>query len=92
MSPSDSQKTIDLIIPVYNEAGVVEHTYGQIREVVQPLPHTFHIFFVDDGSSDATPETLAALARQDDCITVLTGRARRSSRAGTDPAPDKEQG
>ena len=72
MSPSDFQKTIYLIIPVYNEVGVVEHTYGHIRDVIQRIPHRFHIFFVDDGSSDATPETLAALARQDDCISVLT--------------------
>jgi polyisoprenyl-phosphate glycosyltransferase len=72
MSPTDSQKTIDLIIPVYNEAGVVEHTYGQLGEVIQRLPYRFHIFFVDDGSTDKTAESLAALARQDICVTVLT--------------------
>jgi dolichol-phosphate mannosyltransferase len=72
MSPNESEKIIDLIIPVYNEAGVVEHTYGQICEVIQRLPHKFHIYFVDDGSSDATPDSLAALARQDDCVRVLT--------------------
>jgi dolichol-phosphate mannosyltransferase len=72
MSPKDSEKVIDLIIPVYNEAGVVEHTYGQICGVIQRLPHTFHIYFVDDGSTDGTSDSLAALARQDDCITVLT--------------------
>ena len=72
MSPNDSQKMIDLVIPIYNEAGVVEHTYSQIYEVIQRLPYKFHIFFVDDGSTDGTPESLAALSRQDDCVTVLT--------------------
>jgi dolichol-phosphate mannosyltransferase len=72
MSPKESQKNIDLIIPVYNEAGVVEHTYGKVCEVIRQLPHTFHIYFVDDGSMDATADSLVALARQDDCITVLT--------------------
>ncbi len=36
------------------------------------FPYTFHLYFVDDGSTDATTDSLAALARQDDCITVLT--------------------
>jgi glycosyltransferase involved in cell wall biosynthesis len=72
MSPKEPEKNIDLVIPVYNEAGVMEHTYGKICEVIQQLPHTFHIYFVDDGSTDATGDFLAALAHQDDCITVLT--------------------
>ncbi len=72
MSPKEPEKNIDLVIPVYNEAGVMEHTYGKICEVIRQLPHTFHIYFVDDGSTDATGDSLAALAHQDDCITVLT--------------------
>jgi polyisoprenyl-phosphate glycosyltransferase len=72
MSPKDSEKIIDLIIPVYNEAGVVEHTYGKICKVIRQLPYTFHICFVDDGSADATPSSLAALAQQDGCVSVLT--------------------
>jgi glycosyltransferase involved in cell wall biosynthesis len=72
MSPKESKNNIDLIIPVYNEAGVVEHTYGRVCEIIRQLPHTFHIYLVDDGSTDATADSLAALARQDDRITVLT--------------------
>jgi polyisoprenyl-phosphate glycosyltransferase len=72
MSPTVSEKIIDLIIPVYNEAGVVEHTYGKISEVIRQLPYTFHIYFVDDGSTDATAVSLSALARKEGCITVLT--------------------
>ena len=92
MSPNDSKKTIDLIIPVYNEVGVVERTYGQIRDVIQQLPHTFHIFFVDDGSSDATPESQAALARQDDCITILTLSRNFGHQAALTAGVDASQG
>jgi glycosyltransferase involved in cell wall biosynthesis len=72
MSPTVSEKIIDLIIPVYNEAGVVEHTYGKLSEVIRQLPYTFHIYFVDDGSTDATAASLTALAQPNGCITVLT--------------------
>ena len=72
MSRKKSEITVDLVIPVFNEAGVIEKTYAAVREVIQPLPYPFHIFFVDDGSTDGTASSLAALARQDPCITVLT--------------------
>ena len=72
MSPNEPEKRIDLIIPVYNEAGVVEQTYTGICEVIRRLPHRFHIFFVDDGSTDGTAESLAALRQQDEYVSVLT--------------------
>src|SRR5512138_2369609 len=72
MSTPNRELTVDLVIPVFNEAGVVEQTYSKICEAIHGLPHQFHIFFVDDGSSDGTSAALAALARQENNITILT--------------------
>jgi dolichol-phosphate mannosyltransferase len=72
MSTHQRELTVDLVIPVYNEAGVVEQTYSKICESIDGLSQKFHIFFVDDGSTDATHETLASLARAAKNITVLT--------------------
>jgi dolichol-phosphate mannosyltransferase len=72
MSTQKRELTVDLVIPVYNEAGVVEQTYSKICESIHGLSLKFHIFFVDDGSTDKTPESLAALARVEENITVLT--------------------
>src|SRR5215216_2408252 len=72
MPTQKSELTVDLVIPVFNEAGVVEQTYSKICEAIRGLFHKFHIFFVDDGSSDGTADSLAALARQEKNITVLT--------------------
>jgi glycosyltransferase involved in cell wall biosynthesis len=47
---SEHQLTSDLVIPVYNEAGVVEQTYADICKVVDCLPHKFTLYYVDDGS------------------------------------------
>ncbi|HAV78706.1 MAG TPA: glycosyltransferase [Anaerolineae bacterium] len=71
MSPRKSKSSIDLIIPVFNEAGVVDRTHVALREVIDLLPHKFTIYYVDDGSKDETAKTLRALGKQDKRIVVL---------------------
>ncbi|HLF73639.1 MAG TPA: glycosyltransferase family 2 protein [Anaerolineales bacterium] len=71
MSPKKSNLSVDLVIPVFNEAGVVEQTYTKICETIASLPYRFKIYFVDDGSTDGTPESLAALAHKDGRVIVL---------------------
>lgn len=71
MSPKKSKLNIDLVIPVYNEAGVVEQTYAKVCEVIDALPHKFTFYYVDDGSEDATAESLHALAKRDKRVVVL---------------------
>ena len=70
MSP-EHQLAIDLVIPVFNEAGVVEQTYADICRVIECLPYEFKIYYVDDGSRDRTVDSLHALAVKDKQIVVL---------------------
>jgi polyisoprenyl-phosphate glycosyltransferase len=70
MSPEHHLK-IDLVIPVYNEAGVVEQTYADICKVINCLPHKFTLYYIDDGSEDSTVNSLNTLADQDKRIVVL---------------------
>jgi glycosyltransferase involved in cell wall biosynthesis len=62
---------VDLVIPVYNEEGVVEQTYEDVRKVIDALPYKFTIYYVDDGSEDHTVQSLDALARRDKRVVVL---------------------
>jgi glycosyltransferase involved in cell wall biosynthesis len=61
MSPEREQTTVDLVIPVFNEAGVVEQTHARICAIIDVLPYDFTIYYVDDGSSDSTPDSLNSL-------------------------------
>jgi len=70
MSP-EYQQRIDIIIPIFNEAEVVEHTYANICKIIDGLPYQFTIYYVDDGSEDNTAESLSALADKDKRIVVL---------------------
>ena len=71
MSPRKSKLSIDLVIPVYNEEGVVEQTFVDVCKVIDALPHKFTIYYIDDGSQDGTIAYLKALAEKDKRVVVL---------------------
>jgi polyisoprenyl-phosphate glycosyltransferase len=71
MSPRLKPK-VDLVIPVYDEAGVIERFHEQIASILAEIPTTFHIYFVDDGSTDGTADALRTIADLDPRVTVLT--------------------
>jgi glycosyltransferase involved in cell wall biosynthesis len=60
--------TIDVLIPAYNAASTLREAIGSLQNQTFS---DFRIIVVDDGSTDATPEILAELAKQDDRILVL---------------------
>jgi len=64
-SSKKNRLSVEIVIPVYNEAGVVEQTHAQLRAAVDGLADDFSFLYVDDGSSDGTPASLAALTRSD---------------------------
>ena len=53
--------TVDLVIPVFEEADIIEQIYNRIRVVIDSLPYDFHVLFVDDGSSEGTATALGAI-------------------------------
>jgi glycosyltransferase involved in cell wall biosynthesis len=63
---------VSLVIPVFNESGVIEQTHARIAAVIDALPYDFSIYYVDDGSADGTDAALAALAAQDGRVHPLT--------------------
>jgi dolichol-phosphate mannosyltransferase len=71
MPPKKPKISVDLVIPVYNEEGVVEQTYAEICQVIDASPHKFSIYYIDDGSEDGTVSSLNALAEKDKRVIVL---------------------
>jgi cellulose synthase/poly-beta-1,6-N-acetylglucosamine synthase-like glycosyltransferase len=58
--PSDKPKSIDVIVPAFNEAPVIE------RSLINLLrnPYVRRVVCVDDGSTDGTAEIVARLMKQ----------------------------
>ncbi len=63
---------VSIVVPVFNEKGVIEQTHARIVAVISTLPHDFLIYYVDDGSADGTDAALAALSAQDGRVRILT--------------------
>jgi dolichol-phosphate mannosyltransferase len=62
---------VDIVIPTYNEAGVVEQSYERLCAALTPLPHDFTITYVNDGSTDGTGASLEALSKRDPHVRVV---------------------
>jgi dolichol-phosphate mannosyltransferase len=91
MSPKRKPK-VDLVIPVFNEAGVIEKFYEQISTVLTELPASIHIFFVNDGSTDGTADALRVIASSDKRVTVLTLSRNFGHQAALTAGLDASQG
>ena len=68
---SAEKNTIDLVIPIFDEEGIVEQIHKRICAVVDGLAHQFRFIYVDDGSRDGSAERLLAIAAGDARVTLL---------------------
>jgi glycosyltransferase involved in cell wall biosynthesis len=59
------------VIPLYNEADNLEILASEIRAAMEPGAESYEVLFVDDGSTDSSPEVLRRLAAEDSRVRVL---------------------
>jgi glycosyltransferase involved in cell wall biosynthesis len=67
-------KSISVVIPLYNEEENVEELHRRLTEVLKELQRKYEIIYVDDGSTDGTPQLLETLAHDDEHVIVLSLR------------------
>jgi polyisoprenyl-phosphate glycosyltransferase len=67
----EAGSSVDILIPVYNEAGVVEKSHASLSAAIASCPQSFTICYVNDGSTDRSADSLAALARQDPRVRII---------------------
>lgn len=66
------QETISVVIPVCNEAENVPTLYDRLKSVLETLPYSVEILFVDDGSTDGTFKAVKQLQQRDRRIKALS--------------------
>ena len=63
---------ISIILPTYNEQDNLSALYSRLVDLVTTMPeHTFQFIFVDDCSSDKTPDILQEIAKTDDRVKTI---------------------
>lgn len=56
---------ISIVIPVYNEEESIEPLYKAISNSMSPLPYSYEVLLVDDGSKDSTYSNAKSIASRD---------------------------
>jgi len=60
-----SPRTVDVVIPVFNEGDTLNGFHTRLANAIAGLPHSFRFLYVNDGSSDDSSEVLAKLTIAD---------------------------
>jgi len=72
--PEETRVVLSVVVPVYEEAENLVHLFEEVTDSLLGLQEPWEILFVDDGSHDATPQILKALADQADNLRIITLR------------------
>jgi dolichol-phosphate mannosyltransferase len=63
--------SVAVVVPVFNEQSALPVFHPRLSAVLQALPNACSVTYVDDGSSDKTPEILQSLAAADPRVHVV---------------------
>ena len=69
---SAGHPTLSVVSPMWNEEGTVNAFLTELTSVLNAMECSSEIVIVDDGSTDATGESLLDFAARDDRVRVLT--------------------
>ena len=79
MLPSDKameisgagDEVLSIVVPAYNEADVLPRFHERLVAVLEALPLSAEIVYVDDGSTDATHQVMRNLAERDGRVAIV---------------------
>jgi len=71
MSQTESQIDCSVVVPLYNEALVIEELYNRLTKTMGQTSLRYELIFVDDGSEDKTLQLLKDIAGRDGKVVVI---------------------
>jgi glycosyltransferase involved in cell wall biosynthesis len=76
-------KTVDLVVPCYNEGQVLERFFRETSAAAESISgYDFRFIFVDDGSADDTLKIIQDLAERHPCVRYISFSRNFGKEAG----------
>lgn len=67
------RKSLDIIVPCYNEEAVIRITYEKLKTVMDEMADIdSYITFINDGSKDATKDILFEITQSDEKVKIIS--------------------
>jgi polyisoprenyl-phosphate glycosyltransferase len=70
-NPAERRPLLSVVVPCMNEEQVLPETHRHLIGVLSQAPLSFEIVYIDDGSTDSTPDVLRTLQEQDSHVRVV---------------------
>ncbi len=90
--PEDRPPEISVLVPVLDEEETVVELAERVRSVLDGLGRSFEILFIDDGSSDSTPDRVRRLHEDDPRVKLIRFRRNFGKAAAISAGVEHSQG
>jgi undecaprenyl-phosphate 4-deoxy-4-formamido-L-arabinose transferase len=71
MNDMNKQIEISIVVPVFNEALLIEELVSRLKVVCEKLNQSYEIVIVDDGSSDGSYEKLKQIQAKESALRII---------------------
>jgi len=83
---------LSIVVPVYNEEENIPHMHRQLKDALDELKLSYEIFYIDDGSRDASFARLSHIADSDPTVTIIRFRRNFGQTAAMSAGISHSQG
>jgi glycosyltransferase involved in cell wall biosynthesis len=83
---------LSIVIPIHNEEPAILPLYDRLTSVLEGLPKSYEIIFIDDASTDRSFDLLANLVETDNRLKVIRLRRNFGQTAALSAGFDEAQG
>lgn len=66
------KELLSIVVPCYNEEQVLDMFYNEIIKVLDRIQYTYEIIFVDDGSTDRTPDIIKEFHKHNKRVSLIS--------------------
>jgi len=66
------EELLSIVVPCYNEEQILEMFYNEIKKILNIIKYDYEIIFIDDGSTDRTPDIIKEFHRTNKRVSLIS--------------------